>query len=151
MFHAPDLSATPTASGRDLRTTGGLMRRTATVALLGLAGILLAAPAAPASAPTAPVRTAAALPSPVRGQDISWPPCPKGMAIPGHTGAALPMPSSTASFVIIGLTNGPAFNPNPCLASQAAWIRSHHVYAAPYAVLSYPTAAQLTKYGAVGP
>ena len=34
---------------------------------------------------------------------------------------------------------------------RAAWIRSHHVWADPYVVLSYPTAAQLTKYGAAGP
>ena len=55
------------------------------------------------------------------------------------------MPSATATFVIVGLTNGPAFTPNPCLADQAAWSRSHHVWADPYAVLSYPTTAQLTK------
>jgi hypothetical protein len=61
------------------------------------------------------------------------------------------MPSSTATFVVVGLTNGPAFYPNPCLAGQVAWVRAHHVYAAPYAVITYPTAAQLTKYGAKGP
>jgi hypothetical protein len=153
VFPGPDRSVTPTACGRGLRTTGGLLPRTTTVALLGLAGILLAAPAAaPASVPTAaPAVATAALPSPLRGQDISWPQCPKGMGIPSRRSAGLPMPSSTAKFVVVGLTNGPAFTPNPCLAGQVAWVRSHHVYADPYAVLSYPTAAQLTKYGTAGP
>ncbi len=72
--------------GRGLRTTGVILRRTATLALLGLAGILLAAPAPasiPAAAPAAaPALATAALPSPLRGQDISWPQCPKGTAQP---------------------------------------------------------------------
>ena len=61
------------------------------------------------------------------------------------------MPASTAKFVIVGLTNGPAFYPDPCLAAQAASVRAHHVYAAPYAMTTYPTAAKLTKYGHAGP
>lgn len=135
-----------------------ILRRTSTLSLVGVVATLLAMPAlagssaaasAPASAPA--TAAAAALTPPVRGQDISWPQCPKGMGIPSRPGAGLPMPTSTAKFVIVGMTNGLPFTPNPCLASQAAWVRAHHVYMAPYAVLAYPTTAQLTKYGAAGP
>ena len=138
------------------------LRRAATAAMVSLGVAALAVPAvastaAPAS--TAPisttvVRTSAApavLAKPVRGQDISWPQCPKGMGIASRPTQGKPMPASTAKFVIVGLTNGPAFTPNPCLAKQAAWVKAHHVYAAPYAVISYPSAATLAKYGHSGP
>jgi hypothetical protein len=90
-------------------------------------------------------------PAPVRitGGDLSWPQCPKGMGIPERRSLGLPLPAGT--FAIIGLTNGPGFTPNPCLAMHADWARSHHKRTAAYALTTYPTDAQLATYGAAGP
>jgi hypothetical protein len=85
------------------------------------------------------------------GNDVSWPQCPKGMGIPSRPTEGKKMPKSSSKFIIIGLTNGPGFYPNPCLASQVAWAKRHHVYTAPYAFTTYPTKAQLKKYGTKGP
>lgn len=87
----------------------------------------------------------------VVGGDISWPNCPKGMGIPSRPTQGQPMPSVRADFVVIGLTNGPAFHPNPCLGAQVAWARTHHVWTSAYAVATYPTAAQYTRYAPAGP
>jgi len=87
----------------------------------------------------------------VVGADISWPQCPKNTGIPSRRGMDLPMPRRTARFVIVGLTNGPGFFPNPCIDSQMRWIRRHHVWAAAYAVTTYPRDRQLAKYGTSGP
>ena len=106
--------------------------------LMVFALVLLAAPVSGAS--TAPPATA-------YGNDISWPNCPKGV---GDRSLGLPMPTSGAHFVVVGLTNGPGFTANPCLASQVAWVKARHKWAAAYAVLSYPTAAQLRAYGGSG-
>ncbi len=57
------------------------------------------------------------------------------------------MPPASARFVVIGLTNGPAFHPNPCLAAQVDYARSRHLWAAAYAVLTFPTRGQLRTYG----
>ena len=59
---------------------------------------------------------------PVLGADISWPQCPRGMGIPQKQGQGSPMPLDAARYVILGLTNGPGFYANPCLASQVAWV-----------------------------
>ena len=140
------------------------MNRTATRQAAALAAVVVAvtaatgpALAAAGPAPVAPVvstatATAATPPlaTPVRGQDISWPECPKSTD-PLRPGQGKPMPASSAKFVIVGMTTGTPFKPNPCLASQAAWVKSHHVYAAPYAVIAYPVPALLTKYGHQGP
>lgn len=88
---------------------------------------------------------------PAVGNDISWPQCPKGTGIPSRRGQGQPMPPASAQFVVIGLTNGPAFFPNPCLAAQTAWAKAHHVYTATYAMTTYPTAGQLATYGSKGP
>jgi hypothetical protein len=88
---------------------------------------------------------------PLRGADISWPNCKKGMGIPSRRTKGRPMPYKSSKFVVIGLTNGPAYYPNPCLASQVAWAKRHHVYTAPYSFTTYPTKAQLKKYGSAGP
>ncbi|WP_027861767.1 hypothetical protein [Marmoricola sp. URHB0036] len=85
-----------------------------------------------------------ALPTPrdvgsLLGGDISWPQCPKGMGIPEKRSEGLPLPDSSARFVVIGLTNGPGFVANPCLASQVAWAKSHHLLVAAYSVISGPT------------
>jgi hypothetical protein len=86
------------------------------------------------------------------GRDISWPNCPPGLGIPSRRtlGKPLPLPG-VARFVVIGLTNGPGFHPNPCLADQVAYARSLRLSAAPYAVVTYPTGDELRQYGAAGP
>ena len=61
------------------------------------------------------------------------------------------MPGPSSRLVIIGLTNGPGFYPNPCLRSQVRWIKNHHVRAAVYSMTTYPTRRQLAKFGATGP
>ncbi|WP_183100448.1 hypothetical protein [Nocardioides pelophilus] len=88
---------------------------------------------------------------PVLGADISWPQCPKGMGIPEKRSLGLPMPVQEAEFVVIGLTNGPGFTPNPCLADQVAWVQERELMASAYAVASYPDAATLEKYAWDGP
>jgi hypothetical protein len=88
---------------------------------------------------------------PVAGRDVSWPNCPKGMGIPSRRTLGKPMPPPSATFVVIGLTNGPAFHANPCLQAQVDYAKTHHLWAAAYAVVTYPTRAQLRRYGASGP
>ncbi len=88
---------------------------------------------------------------PILGADISWPQCPKGMGIPQRRTLGSPMPIDAARFVILGLTNGPAFYPNPCLASQVQWVKSRHLMAAAYSVISYPEPRHLTAYRNIGP
>lgn len=88
---------------------------------------------------------------PVLGADASWPQCPKGMGIPDRPTQGSPMPIDAAEFVILGLTNGPGFTPNPCLADQVQWIRDRGLMMSAYSVLSYPTEAQLQEYGSEGP
>jgi hypothetical protein len=108
-----------------------------------------------------PSRQSSAAPDPVRspvpghgseGSDISWPNCPPGLGIPSRRtlGKPLPLPG-VARFVVIGLTNGPGFHANPCLADQVAYARSLHLSAAPYAVVTYPTGDELQRYGGAGP
>jgi hypothetical protein len=116
--------------------------RATLLALTVLAGTLLGGvAAAPAQAATATLV----------GNDISWPQCPKGMGIPQRRTEGQPMPPTYSKFVVIGLTNGPAFYPNPCLASQVAFAKKRHMWTAAYAMTTYPTTAQLAKYGTAGP
>jgi hypothetical protein len=123
-------------------TTGHRLRRPAAALLAVAAALLPLAGPAPASA-SAPTR--------VVGADVSWPQCPKGMGIPERRGEGQPMPLRTARMVVLGITNGIAFTPNPCLTRQLAWVRNHHVYAAGYAMTTYPRPRQVRKYGADGP
>ena len=58
----------------------------------------------------------------VVGRDVSWPNCPRGMGIPSRPSQGKPMPPPSARFVVIGLTNGPAFHPNPCLETQVDYV-----------------------------
>ncbi len=88
---------------------------------------------------------------PVKGADASWPNCPKGMGIPSRKTQGLPMPKREAKFVILGLTNGPGFYPNPCLASQVAWAAKRGMWVGTYAMTTYPKPGQLRKYGVSGP
>lgn len=87
----------------------------------------------------------------VLGNDISWPQCPTGMGIPEKRTLGLPMPVPEAKFVIIGLTNGPGFTPNPCLSSQVQWVKERNLLAGAYAVTSYPDARTLAQFRDEGP
>ena len=84
---------------------------------------------------------------PATGGDVSWPQCPKGV---GH-GYGLPMPPTSAQLVVVGLTSGPGFSPNPCLAGQTGWAKTHHVYTAAYAMTTFPTGSQFAAYRFNGP
>lgn len=75
------------------------------------------------------------------GTDVSWPQC----------GGHLPMPLVAARFVVVGLTDGPAFSANHCLHRQAAWVRAHERRVATYAVVSYPNRHELARLGGRGP
>jgi hypothetical protein len=100
--------------------------------------------------PKASPRTATAH-GQVIGADVSWPQCPKGMGIPQKRTEGRPMPTGAARFVVVGLTNGPSFVANPCIADQVAWVEERHLLAAAYSVLSYPDDATLARYRGIGP
>lgn len=80
----------------------------------------------------------APLRDPVIGADVSWPQCPRGMGIPERRSEGKPMPRATARYVVVGLTNGPGFTRNPCLADQLEWVRTRGLPVSVYAVLSWP-------------
>lgn len=90
-------------------------------------------------------------PGPVLGGDVSWPQCPTGMGIPQRRTLGAPMPIPEARYVVIGLTNGPGYTPNPCLEGQVAWVRERGLLAAAYAVISYPDDARLARFAEAGP
>ena len=85
------------------------------------------------------------------GADASWPQCPRGMGIPQKRTEGAPMPTAAARFVVLGLTNGPSFVANPCLASQVQWVKERHLLAAAYSVVSYPDDATVAQQGGRGP
>lgn len=87
----------------------------------------------------------------IRGGDISWPNCPKGEGIPSRRSTGEPMPDRTARFVIVGLTNGPGFFPNPCFADQLSWVASHRLLLAAYAMTTFPRPAQTQRFRSSGP
>ena len=84
---------------------------------------------------------------PVLGADISWPQCPPGMGIPHKETSGQPMPRADAEYVVIGLTNGPGFHANPCLADQVAYARERRLLVAAYSVISWPDEAAQEQYG----
>jgi hypothetical protein len=88
---------------------------------------------------------------PVKGADASWPNCPKGMGIPSRRTKGLPMPRADAKFVILGLTNGPGFYPNPCIMRQVNWARQRGIWVGTYAMTTFPKRKQIQAYGADGP
>ncbi|MCU1592864.1 MAG: hypothetical protein JWO12_256 [Frankiales bacterium] len=94
--------------------------------------------------------TAPAAGSHPHGADISWPNCAVGQGIPERRTQGNPMPTADTSFVVIGLTNGPGFYPNPCLAQQVAWAKARHLWTGAYSIVTFPTAAQLSRYGGTG-
>ena len=130
-----------------------LRRLAAATGLMTFAGAAVLSMAGSAAAETSapPARVASAKAHVPSGYDISWPNCPKGMGIPSRPTQGQPMPSSKTDFVVIGLTNGPGFYPNPCLKKHVDWAKKHHVWTAPYAFMTYPTAKQVKKYGSKGP
>jgi hypothetical protein len=85
------------------------------------------------------------------GRDIGWPQCPRNVGFHGRNGLGQPMPDAGVEFVVVGLTNGRAFTPNPCLDLHLGWVRSHHVQASAYAFATYPNRAQLRRYRHHGP
>jgi hypothetical protein len=115
-----------------------------------LVSVLAAAAAATSGVP--PASVTGLLESKVRlGRDISWPNCPEGMGIPARPTQGKPLPPPSSRFVVIGLTNGPAFHPNPCLVEQVGYAESLHMWTAAYAVVTYPTPRQLRTYDDEGP
>jgi len=57
---------------------------------------------------------------------------------------------ASASFAVLGLTDGGSFGANPCLAVQVSSVKTRHLWASAYAVSTYPTTAQLAGYGGTG-
>ena len=106
-------------------------------------GVLPAGPAAAAAAPTPGIR--------LTGGDVSWPNCPRGMGIPSRRSEGHPMPLDSAAFVVVGLTNGPGFVANPCLAAQVGWVQAQHRWLGAYAMTTFPSAAERAAYGGSGP
>jgi len=123
----------------------------ATAVLALVAGLLPSTTAAAAPIAGTSTSTSTSTSTVVAGGDVSWPQCPVGMGIPSRRSLGLPMPGDRALFVVIGLTNGPAFTPNPCLATQVQWARDRRVPVSAYAVATWPTARQLSRYAAGGP
>jgi len=115
---------------------------------VAVAAVAPAAAEDPVPTPAGPVDGVAAG---VRGADISWPNCPKGMGVPGRRTQGLPLPTSRAQFFVIGLTNGRAFTRNPCLTGHLAAARARGVAASAYTMLSYPNAAERAAHGGSGP
>jgi len=57
---------------------------------------------------------------------------------------------NSASFAVLGLTDGGSFRVNPCLASQVASVQARHLWAGAYAISTYPTDAELARHGGSG-
>ena len=123
---------------------------------VALAGALPAS-AADASQPgaqsgaQAPAAQGSSVAAGVRGADISWPNCPKGMGVPGRRTQGLPLPTAKAQFFVVGLTNGRAFTRNPCLSAHLDVARERGVAVSAYTMLSYPNAAERVTHGSSGP
>jgi hypothetical protein len=69
------------------------------------------------------------------------------MGIPHKISTGAPMPADDAEYVVIGLTNGPGFHANPCLADQMAWAKERRLLVAAYSVISWPDDAAQQQYG----
>src|ERR1035437_6161819 len=123
----------------DLAPTIRLGRLTTIAASLAL--ILSASASSASSNSFAPPVNASRAPAPgatAYGNDISWPQCPKDGG-----GNGLPGPMTSASFAVLGLTDGGSFRANPCLARQVASVKTRHLWAGAYAISTYPTNAEL--------
>jgi hypothetical protein len=73
------------------------------------------------------------------------------MGIPEKRSLGAPLPLDTAEYVILGLTNGPGFTPNPCLPDMVDWVRERGLLVAAYAVGSFPDDATIERYADLGP
>jgi hypothetical protein len=73
------------------------------------------------------------------------------MGIKQKRSEGAPMPLGSAEFVILGLTNGPGFVANPCIADQVAWAKQRHLLVSAYSVISAPYGDVLARYGGTGP
>ncbi len=111
---------------------------TIALALTVTATSLAVAPAASASRAHAPGVAA-------YGNDVSWPQCPSSQG-----GYGLPGPTPGASFAVVGLTDGGSFRANPCVSRQVRAVKARHLWAGAYAIATYPTSAELTRYGGTG-
>jgi hypothetical protein len=120
-----------------------LLLAACSLAAAATSSLLVAAPAAAAVAPVVGAR--------LSGGDISWPNCPKGVGIPSRRSPGNPLPLASASFVVIGLTNGPGWYPNPCLADHVTWAKARGVWTSAYSMTTFPTAAPRAAYGGSGP
>ena len=153
-----DAATAPSAAAS---STGASTAAPSSAAAPGAGSSGAAQPSRTAAAPSAPGTPSYSITVPdlqtahdrgiVEGGDASWPQCPKGMGIPQKRTEGKPMPLPSAEFVILGLTNGPGFHPNPCLADQVAWVKKRHLMAAAYSIISYPVGDQLETYGGTGP
>ena len=110
--------------------------------LAQLAKLAAAAQEAAGRLDTVPARQ-----GPVLGADVSWPQCPPGMGIEHKVSSGQPMPREDAEYVVIGLTNGPGFTANPCLADQVAYAEQRGLLVAAYSVISWPDDAAQQQYG----
>lgn len=126
------------------------MRTLASRLLAAAVGTVLACAGTVAAGSPAGASTLPPLGSTATGYDVSWPNCPRGMGIPERRTLGLPMPRADAQYVIAGLTNGPAFTPNPCLASQVGWARDRSLWLGAYAITTYPSRAELREHGGTG-
>jgi hypothetical protein len=139
----------PSAEPGTTPSTTSVVRPTQDPAAARLAALARLAEQAAAELP--PVRTPRPRTGEVLGGDVSWPQCPRGMGIPERRTLGRPMPLATAEYVVLGLTNGPGFTANPCLADQVRWVRERRLLAAAYAVVSYPDEADLAEHDQDGP
>src|SRR5450756_1539244 len=112
----------------------------ATIALALAATATSLAVAAPASASRTHATGVAA-----NGNDISWPQCPSSQG-----GYDLPGPPPGASFAVLGLTDGGSFRANPCIGRAVRAVKARHLWAGAYAISTYPTSAELARYGGTG-
>ena len=122
---------------RAVGPTGSARRRTRLSAVVGAVAALVLGLVVTAPPATAAVRF---------GHDISWPQCPVAVG-----GFGLPLPPTSTEFVVIGLTKGLPFTQNPCLADQVAWVTANAKPSQAYTIAAFPTASQLSSYGAGGP
>jgi hypothetical protein len=111
-------------------------------------GVMLTASLAGASVAATPKLTTHPV---IRGADVSWPNCPKGEGIPSRRTEGEPMPGPNATFVIVGVTNGPGFSPNPCLTRELRWVQRRHLLLGGYALTTYPTSSAVRQYRHAGP
>lgn len=140
---------TPSAGPSDVPSPGGEASDDA--ARSELESLAASANAAAESLKADPTAPAAQPAGRLFGADVSWPQCPKGMGIPEKRTQGQPMPTDAARFLVIGLTNGPSFVANPCLADQLAWARERHLLVSAYSVLSYPDARTVAALKDKGP